>query len=93
MDLLSFKGKCCKEIMFQGPVVQSIVSLTNSLMTYSLGSKMDLLSFKGKCCKEKRFQGPVVQSIVSLINSLMTYLLTVVTKLFSNTLILMLKKM
>ena len=36
--------------------------------------------------------GPVVQSIVSLTSSLMTNLLTVVAKVFSNTLIFLLQK-
>ena len=37
-------------------------------------------------------QGPVVQSIVSLTSSLMTKVLTVVAKVFSNTLIFLLQK-
>ena len=39
------------------------------------------------------YQGPVVQSIVSLRSLLMTNLLTVVAKVFSNTLIFLLQKM
>ena len=38
------------------------------------------------------FLGPVVQSIVTLMSSFMTDLLTVVAKVFSNTLIFMLQK-
>ena len=37
-------------------------------------------------------QGPVVQSIVSLMSLLMKNLLTVVAKIFSNTLIFLLQK-
>ena len=37
-------------------------------------------------------QGPVVQSIVSLVSLLMTNSLTVVAKVFSNTLIFLLQK-
>ena len=39
-----------------------------------------------------KYQGPVVQSIVSLTDLLLTNLLTVVAKVFSNTLMFLLQK-
>ena len=65
-----------------------MIHCTESLLIAPSLSEYDLNNVE----RHVKYQGSVVQSIISLTSSLMTNSLTVVAKVFSNTLIFLLQK-